>query len=95
MKVEGLLLLVAYLSAERQARPFAKPVAVISHVEVYDVLWEKWVDIPNGVSPVRPIYRVCGCSYGSSRRGNGSFKVGLIISPSCYEGHVGDVPLLK
>jgi len=34
MKVEGLLLLVAYLSAEPDGRPIIKPVTFTSDVEV-------------------------------------------------------------
>ena len=40
MKVEGLLLLVAYLSAKPKGRAITKPVTVISDVEVYDYVGE-------------------------------------------------------
>ena len=54
----------------------------------------KGIDIPYGVSPVRPVYRVCGCCGTSGRRGDGSFNVGLIVSHFFPTGDVGDIPLL-
>jgi len=84
MKVEGLLLLVAYLSAEpttcgcQATERLSDLMTEYTSGVKYD--WGKGIDIPDGVSPVRPVYRVCGCCGTSSRRGNGSFNVGLIVS---------------
>jgi hypothetical protein len=40
---------------------------------------------------VRPVYRVCGCGGTSSRRGDGSFNVGLVVRILSFtmdgEGH--------
>jgi len=50
--------------------------------------WGKGIDIPDGVSPVRPVDRVCGCCGTSGRRGDGSFNVRLIVSYLLQQGGV-------